>query len=494
MAIEVTTYNVGQGLFNLLVETDSVGNHFCGLIDCGTIAAASKESVDGILDDASERINQIGHLDFIVISHQDEDHWNLLLRLLCELYPTDLVKNRYLIDDKLVKMSTSSKVIETEIMEEKSYQLIHVDSSYKSVLQVKREEEKICYYYKIRATSWEEWGDDIPCFSVQVEKSDKIYNRNSLVISPYSEIEYVPPIYGVDLEEEDLKRIILTQIGVAPFWYSVINDAVEKQFINLWEKKDEIDHFEEYKSDAIDRSVYHTKIYLGGSKRSFGYLKLEETLQLFGNVEVVENGILYLAQGDYLGYDKVALEDISEYQNQSLNQTAIMRNATSLMMAYMSIKEKLFFPGDATIQTFHALNNIKKDFLYLDYMIAPHHGSRKTNIAMDERGIMERTQPVKQFVEKHQPTILVFSANHTKFGHPDKTVHDIIRGLDFFEEHDIIQCYDRENVLIDKIDYGTITTETTGTCHYPDALFKFGNEEKVKTLQKKEIPSDKYFL
>lgn len=494
MAIKVTTYNVGQGLFNLLIETDSEGNHFCGLFDCGTIAAAYENSPEDILENASERIKQIGHLDFIVISHQDEDHWNLLIKLLCKIYPTDLERKRYIIDDKLVKVSTDSKIIETEIMKEESYQLMHVDFSYKSTLRVKREEEKICYDYKIKGNDTEELEDDIPCFSVYVEKSGRTYNRNSLIISPYSEIDYVPPIYGVDLEEEDLKRIILTQIDYAPFWYNITNKAVKKRFKYLWEKKDEIDHFEEYKSDAIDRSVYDTEIYLGGSKRSFGYLRLEETLQLFGNVNVIENGILYLMHGNFLAHDKVALVDISEYEEQSLNQRAIMRNATSLMAVYKSIDQKFFFPGDATIQTFNALNAIKKDFLYLDYMTAPHHGSRKTNIAMDEKGIMESQQPVKQFVKKHQPSIVVFSAKHNKFGHPDKKVHSIIYGLDFLDKHKIIQCNDRKSFSIDEIYYGTITTETTGTCVYPQPLFEFGSEKEVKTLQKKEIPSDKYFL
>ena len=85
---EVTTYNVGQGLFNLVqIKTDRKPPSnclFCGIFDCGTInnPYGSKQK---ILQDAAEKING-AEVECIVIPHQDKDHWSYLIELLQKVY------------------------------------------------------------------------------------------------------------------------------------------------------------------------------------------------------------------------------------------------------------------------------------------------------------------------------------------------------------------------------------------------------------------------
>lgn len=490
MAIEVTTYNVGQGLFNLLVETDSVGNHFCGLIDCGTIAAASKESVDGILDDASERINQIGHLDFIVISHQDKDHWSLLLKLLGKIYSDSSVQSKWLLveSQKLIRLEEKRSTIKLEFFKSSDrYECVIDDLAYRSQISVSYSIGGPQFVLDINDNLNDENDSEYHFFHMfGYEWDDKYYFEIKLD-------KYKKALCFVKDTEEDVKNTVLQCIRENEY-AAAITKAMSTRFERLWEKRDEVKKYDEYKSQAISRTIHDTQIYLGGRERTSGYVHLQEVLQLFGKVECKDNGVLYISKNDSFKHYRIGVEEVLlGNENQKISQNAILRNATSLMAVYTSMENEIFFfPGDATIHTFYAFTIV--EFISINYMTAPHHGSYNTNFVIDDEGQIAENQPVKQFIEQHSPDVVVFSAKHDKFGHPNYQVQKFMHGYAKIGKHKIIQCCDITNTKTEIVDYGTITTETTGTCHYPDALFKFRNGEEVKTLQKKEIPSDKYFL
>ena len=53
MSYEVITYNVGQGLFNLVIEVNDEGVSFCGIFDCGSIYYHPIIDKQAVLDDAA---------------------------------------------------------------------------------------------------------------------------------------------------------------------------------------------------------------------------------------------------------------------------------------------------------------------------------------------------------------------------------------------------------------------------------------------------------
>ena len=100
MSYEVTTYNVGQGLFNLVIEVNDEGVSFCGIFDCGSIYYHPIIDKQAVLDDAACKIRWVGGLNCIVISHQDLDHWSWLIELLEKLYVFNFDYNIWYMSDK----------------------------------------------------------------------------------------------------------------------------------------------------------------------------------------------------------------------------------------------------------------------------------------------------------------------------------------------------------------------------------------------------------
>ena len=66
MSYEVITYNVGQGLFNLVIEVNDEGVSFCGIFDCGSIYYHPIIDKQAVLDDAACKIRWVGGLNCIV--------------------------------------------------------------------------------------------------------------------------------------------------------------------------------------------------------------------------------------------------------------------------------------------------------------------------------------------------------------------------------------------------------------------------------------------
>ena len=89
--VKVYTFNIGQGLFNLLTE-ETADKKFCAIFDCGTLNT-SYPVIEENLNLAVQIINEFGGLDLIVISHQDEDHWNKMLNLIEKCYKINIDNN-----------------------------------------------------------------------------------------------------------------------------------------------------------------------------------------------------------------------------------------------------------------------------------------------------------------------------------------------------------------------------------------------------------------
>ncbi|MCH5252256.1 MAG: hypothetical protein J1F22_04720 [Lachnospiraceae bacterium] len=85
--VEVYTYNVGQGLFNILIDKGKsglCGGPFCAIFDCGKVQHCGKYDWAAIKKEAINLLVKVKGPDLIVISHQDTDHWDHLKDLLEE--------------------------------------------------------------------------------------------------------------------------------------------------------------------------------------------------------------------------------------------------------------------------------------------------------------------------------------------------------------------------------------------------------------------------
>jgi beta-lactamase superfamily II metal-dependent hydrolase len=94
VALRIEVLAVGQGMCNLVVDEDGDGNiNYLAIVDCGSsgfvgkqISNASKEivilKVSALMRRRGDKLKKYKHIDALVISHFDEDHYNLIYDLL----------------------------------------------------------------------------------------------------------------------------------------------------------------------------------------------------------------------------------------------------------------------------------------------------------------------------------------------------------------------------------------------------------------------------
>ncbi|MDD3414983.1 MAG: hypothetical protein PHY47_13405 [Lachnospiraceae bacterium] len=425
----IHTFDVGQGLFNFVCERYKDGEKektYCGIIDCGSHIRTKKNYQLRIKDIANKMKAEYKNapLDYVFISHQDEDHWNYLLDFL-----------EYYYDFSFYDWNTK---LETH--------------GFKSLFRLRKEN------YESRQYSWLE-----QCIFFR----DNYYFTRTYFINDYFDIcngnfpEMRISIEGENIEYTfslntkcnialntcqgkkksiQVQKVKITTGLISKEWtckepFDINN--INKEIIALYLAKTRI--FGEMKATAIQSMLEKIMLSMiidvetitknNGKKINIGQIKVGglnwgvEAIKFkkkLGAIEFVQDCpcCLYRIENRRLNPDLyVELNGIRKRKNDS-----IKKNASSMMVHYIcdvdGDKFNAFFPGDATHHTFDRCNE-KLEGIKIDYLVAPHHGSYKTNVVVDEDKQPSENQPVDQFVSRTRPKDVVFSARHNVFGHPN---------------------------------------------------------------------------
>lgn len=473
MKYEVNTYNVGQGLFNLVRIFDDNNSEclFCGIFDCGSIANPARTQND-VIEKAADYLKE--RCDCIVISHQDRDHWSYLkevLRLSNEEIKLDTWYIRHGIDEYVRIMQEGiTSYVETfytrPFPKGTTFTRSCTTSQYSASL-TRRMYEKNQFKMEIEAGV-----DDITAkLYITGGKAKGVVYYEKIWLSGTNE-------YDDTVAEVNLRDKIRGYIHANPDIFGIKNMGEPEGLLDEICKvldcsiPDTIDDYE-----VIDSQI--PIIVLGGAYPSHNYKALGKFMSLLGRVRYEVNALFFNKKLEPIFGEIAVIHNLSDYSGQSYIGLAIRRNATSTITCFGLGGKNILFPGDATIHTFGNM----KEWLYdskvilLDYITAPHHGSYKTNIVLNNEGNRSTSQPVISFFEELRPRTVVVSAWHEKYGHPHCDV------VAFMEEcaekligkHKIGVCYSLDNYndyTAKDCEKKLYTTELSG-----DIIWKDGDVE-----------------
>ena len=499
MSYEVTTYNVGQGLFNLVIEVNDEGVSFCGIFDCGSIYYYPMIDKQAVLYDAACKIRCAGGLDCIVISHQDLDHWSWLINLLENAYSFKFEYNKWYKSKNsryaYMKRKLGSINIftrdrywydwngETSIL---NYTSAYGNKDYMLMIHYLQPDNIALWNIRIETEGYEALDIAVNTKIDNGEYSTKV----DIGVKCASYTKYYPYV-NVDDVINILKQHMnqwayeVCLSGMMALRLDTALEAIWNNVLNI-----NIENTEE--NDLKDVWIPH--VYIGGAYENDGYRHLYEFLSAFSNVKKLSGSVLEI---NFTGDEKVLnlnnVEDIVKCCNE-----AIKRNATSLVTYYvLGDNYALFFPGDATFHTFSDLLNVRELYCYRYFgvAIAPHHGSHDTNIIQN---VGMDSQPVGAFFNSVcQVGNMVFSAHHKKFDHPNVFVVEMlsnrVREGEQQDAHNIVVCDLSKNVQIEKTTKCIYTTECTKKIICRDGKVQVFPTFEKKTV-KKILPPDDMFI
>lgn len=512
MAIEVTTYNIGQGLFNLVCERFDNGETRCGVVDCGTLMQTRFYFTDDKLVNAVNKIKKDGKpcLSYIVISHQDNDHWSKILDLIGKLYNVDQEAKYKNSEDTIAfvyKMGPSTSISKCWKSEDgrDSYSYFKEELWYEiSALSIYMD-DKIDVNIKIKSNNLVNNIINMARISFTAVKNkqaegaidviaiEDITNEND--IETYNKVSKDRPVdfetsKGIiaELMKKHLGYMAVTSIR------KYLDDACED--IHTW--------FQIKKEITDTESVFdppeQLRIYLGGIERGHSYCVLGTILSCFGEVQDMDSCILYFGEENFEPerYQIEIDDDLGVLSDQMMTSRAISRNATSIMTLIQNGGKYILLPGDATLHAFSAALGLFKNTL-IDLMIAPHHGSYHTNVLLDGDKKEDKNQPVKEFFKITRPQRVFISAKHECFGHPDQRVFEFMKNYTLPAiRHKIGVCCDKKfyEVNTEKAVYSTETYSKSSrvnmlTYAWPE---ESQNAPLLPVREKLKAPEDKLFL
>lgn len=469
--VKVYTFNIGQGLFNLLTE-ETAHKKFCAIFDCGTLNT-SYPVIEENLNLAVQIINEFGGLDLIVISHQDKDHWSLCMELLVKYYK--LEPNQWYFNennnmyikymDKNFFVETLSKSDDWFVLHEYSY----VSQNGECRLYFK-DNQKILYsnyYVKDKPLSYKIYDNDI---DIQIDNINKTYTLDNI---------------------SDLRK----DLGNIMLFYS-INGCIRQ------DKACYINNTNIIPPDnCLNTNINIPEIILGGSSREVPYLNFIEKLKFFGDIIEMEE-----ANCRHIDYKGSIKHDILGFSIQP-QKIEHIKNATSTISVYQYDNSKsIIFPGDATYHVFDSLCEKIYVSAPVELLIAPHHGSFDTNILVDDNGnlLPDDNQPFLHFLSVIQPKAVFISALLSKFGHPDlKFLEYVSKFAQSSYPHKIvyknksISDKNKENEIIKYVKKKAVfSTESNSNKYllFPDILHRAVNELSKPQENNFILPPDDLFI
>lgn len=472
--VELTQYNVGQGLCTTVTGGEEGDLAYCGLFDCGTVQYNdyNPDIETVIIND----ILYIGRLDDIVISHQDEDHWSFLLNILLAYfgyteiwkqhqYPQTMfcVPDCYcallsfnVLEKKLTDVTVESNVIDFR-------KKVYINDIF-CVVEYSIDSDNTVY--KINGKC--QYG--IFCISLcQISEGLK-YQFGDSFEDPYYESTYEADIAcGIDLEELIEEIDSLCQYMIDDF----MDVAIKNKFTLLERLKIKngmkyiFRHLRETLQD-YDSTIEKINQLSVRYKEKYSQIKPIRHI-VFGGAympdemtllwEVIEKLAAYGMISECSRYESGSLwkfdlsspfiqntpdmcienyhQDLMDLKDETTEMFHIQRNVTSAVVYMKALDNVRFlFPGDLTVHAFDMLHTllsseVSDPNVQASVMIAPHHGSDVTNFAWVDNHM---PQPLWSLMSAYFPAnqnvkIVMVSAFAQKFGHPG--INFMILACDF---------------------------------------------------------------
>lgn len=506
---QVYTFNVGQGLFNLMIGTKDDDSLYTAVFDCGNFPQYRETHIA----DACTKLREtdaFDHIDDVVISHQDVDHWRNFLDLMFQLNGTTSQS------DQWYRFCTGDD----------PYDMLEFNDNY-----VLRLTTKEAFFGKLYVCQNMHFFFDK---DIEAEASSRLYDAHSvfsgwsvrlkfdgtscsLLIhpAPFSGKQYhyicssSSPLcfkrgYSDSLDEirDGFVDFVADFIQTADF-HELIFSVIYTFFKHML-------FFTENVHKAVESSVplniAATRLYLGGLDCGQEYIRFKKIAAIFAN-EVTEGQSLLSIYPDSeihtLYFPPLIDLTLYDKKGHSLSQNgAVYRNATSLVTAvYVADDQFLLFPGDATFHVFSLLAQTLDEDTKMLLFLAPHHGSYDTNFAFEETGMEAFPQPLSELLEQFPPVMVGISAEHTRFGHPSAFFLGISCEacvLDFGKDtHPVIYCDNDSNTVetadVKKAVYSTESNSVgSGYIPYPPPAQRIMTQQQ--TGQRFELPPDNLFL
>ena len=479
--LNIHTFNIGQGLFNFVCEQYTEGEEektYCGIIDCGSHIGTKGDFQGRIEEIAADMKSRYGNaaLDYVIISHQDEDHWNYLISFLQSYYEFSFDQWNIRGEGKGLFRVWENKYCERcrQWGNRYFYRRVYIINQYFNFcnafpkMMMTEHEGNIKYSFSLGKAC---------CVAVRAtrDKYAQINVVETSVKAKYAENRWQ---YESPLRPDDIDKV-----SIAKFMYdnNILGRTAESAIVTMLTelmKHLDINIAQILQNEGRSgKKIYIKKMMTGGFDWGQDAEKIREILRLIG---VLSNYPCALFRVENRKWKFVC--DSGFYDIKKIKANAIRKNASSLMIFYTCSKNDVdysaFFPGDATFHSFDRyINIIRKQEIAIDYLVAPHHGSFNTNIVLDKTGeeVPYKSQPLSKFVNVTEPQNVVFSARHDIFGHPNKRVAEILSAetRDDVAQHLFIAyglAYSKQNGWEEKYVMDTkdsiYTTESNGDITY----------------------------
>jgi len=431
---ELRIWNVGQGLFTMAPNDFGGGAISWTILDCGTFAQNTLCSTETILSEVKNLLSKANNIiDCIVISHQDYDHWSMLLELLSVYFGVE--NGRFLKKGNFLYQISKK---ETTLIQKKSNGI----GSYYVIFFAQENILEMEYTISAKGT-------------YEVIELRARYTRGHLTLRLSLEgselkgsIEYVSP-------KPQFRRPLAVGDPAA------VSDLIEKNYCEEWVKENEdetmfirssmravcrlvagelrkyLNHVTEvdHGENEIKNHKFINKMIWGGANAEPGCRAMQYLMKGFQAARLIldysnptSGGFLEIRDSgqtmtDYMSYDdyNTALKDA---KRRNITADEIKKNVTSVVSYLVSGNGwRCLLPGDLTVHAFDKL----KEVLHINYggesklptlLVAPHHGSGDTNFCEDEGVDHTRLGALMDKLFEGKQGSVVVSAKASKFGHP----------------------------------------------------------------------------
>lgn len=441
--------NVGQGLCSVVSGIKDDGNPYCGIFDCGTLEYNPKFNKDATLANIKELIEITGEkvITDIVISHQDIDHWSLLMDILSDYF--DMPKGQIYRKNKFL-CTMEMDGIELFAINEPNLGYAHYEAMFENdynrqtISYALRDDELVSsfYYEGIFYEVGQNWEITasicrfVGNCNLRLLHVGLVCNEDTG--DEIAKTDYQVPIPFMQMEECLQKVGMALSLAKEKFRDMYLEAHIITACFLMREHRYSFSKIEEFVTSVPDETWENPieRFVWGGAEPSSKCRAAQELIKLMSENGLIGNFKTYPYSGyvkfehDELRYTEAMTfqfydSDMVDAHGETIHELNIKRNVTSVV-ACMKFKDqmRLLFPGDITVHRFELLvETVKDEISYAkSIMLAPHHGSDVTNFpGLPDGSSSYPIEPLHSLLSlfaKDEEKIFVVSAFLSKFGHP----------------------------------------------------------------------------
>lgn len=542
--VTLNVLNVGQGLCSIVTGIKDDGNPYCGIFDCGTLQYNSDFKKEVTLDHINDLINISGQkvITDIVISHQDIDHWSMLMDIISIYFEMNngrlcnknyfvciwaqegfrlFTVNRFLnftanfegeFENNRYVQKITYKIYSNEIVRTFKYEGIFYDAG-------KRWEIQVVLPGDVNPNAPKFLEVTIKCRNDAEKTLAKAYVKEMAADMQICECcqnvkrmleDAITDQLKYDDQEIGVKDLILLRGHIRSI--CKLTDKNQYDFSDIVKRL-------ESASEMPPVSPIQNFIW-GGAKPGSECRLAQKIIEIMQRFCMIVNFSTY-SDGGYVMYKDDRLmetgamvcecydSDMADLHGETMQQLNIMRNVTSVVTC-MNFEDQVrfLFPGDLTVHRFVPLvEAVEDENAYMEsIMIAPHHGSDVTNFCILQNNLS--IQPLILLLDlfaKDASRIFIVSALSSKFGHPGRAfLNYAFCGASDGFEHNV--CYGKEILVFGKPEYEPIIEETIadvfctemeqyGLCFsYPETQTAVCSERTQAPRRQCKAPSKRLFI